>query len=164
MKKKTKLAIIDFGLAVMSSDDKCIENKGSEQYIAPEVKEVNDGKDGKEYKCSKADIFSLGKVLSNLLYVSMPCNKNENIYYQKMKELIEKMTHKDPQIRITLDDIIKEHTRFYSVIEDDSDSMYGQFKSKKRRYKSKTQKSKKIKHKSKSLRKSKPKKYNYPKK
>ena len=40
----------------------------------------------------------------------------------------------------------------------------GQFKSKKRLCKSKTKKSKKIKHKSKSLRKSKPKKYNYPKK
>ena len=40
----------------------------------------------------------------------------------------------------------------------------GKFKSKKRLCKSKTKKSKKIKHKSKSLRKSKPKKYNYPKK
>ena len=160
--KKTKLAIIDFGLAVKSADDKCIGFRGSEEYMAPEVN-VKDAKDAKEYKCSKADIFSLGTVLSLLLSISKPVNKNENIYYQKMKILIEKMTHKDPEIRITLDDIVEEHGFFYFNINDDSD-MYGQFKSKKRLCKSKTKKSKKIKHKSKSLRKSNRKKYNYPKK
>jgi len=159
--QKTKLAIIDFGLGIKSADDKCIGLKGSGRFIAPEV----NVDDGKEYKCSKADIFSLGTVLSELLLISKPADKNkeENEYYQKMKTLIEKMTHKNPEKRITLDGIVEEHSSFYFILEDNSDNGYGQFKSKKRLCKSKTKKSKQIKRKSKSLRKSNSKKYNYPK-
>jgi serine/threonine protein kinase len=157
--QKTELAIIDFGLGIHSADDKCIGLKGSGRYIAPEV----NVDDSKEYKCSKADIFSLGTVLSELLLISKPANENENEYYQKMKTLIEKMTHENPEKRITLNGIVEEHTLFYFILEDDSDNGYGQFKSKKRLCKSNTKKSKQIKRKSKSLLKSNSKKYNYPK-
>jgi serine/threonine protein kinase len=51
--EKTTLAIIDFGLGIKSAGDKCIGLKGSGRFIAPEV----NVDDGKEYKCSKADIF-----------------------------------------------------------------------------------------------------------
>jgi len=102
--------------------------------------------------------------LSELLLISKPANKNENEYYQKMKILIKKMTHENPEKRITLDGIVKEHTIFYLLLVDDDSDMYGQFKSKKRLCKSNTKKSKQIKRKSKSLRKSNSKKYNYPNK
>jgi|LakMenEpi03Aug12_release.lakeMendotaPanAssembly.Ray.scaffolds.fasta_scaffold368891_1 serine/threonine protein kinase len=162
-REQTKLAIIDFGLAVKSDTDDCFQNVGTDDYKAVEV--FNDSY--RTFKCSKADIFALGKTLGYLFMLV----RTTNPVYIKMKTLIMKMIQKDPEERISLDDAIKEYNRFSDTkieavnIKVKDEDFILVFKAKKslRKIKSKQikrkskslQKSKQIKRKSKSFKKSK---------
>ena len=164
-REQTQLAIIDFGMAVKTAKDDCYENVGTDDYKALEV--VDNYK--RPFKCSKADIFALGKTLGYLFMLV----RTANPVYIKMKTLIMKMLQKEPEKRISLDDAIKEYNKFSDKkieavnIKDEDEGFILVFKAKKslRKIKSKQikrkskslqkNKSKQIKRKSKSLQKSK---------
>jgi serine/threonine protein kinase len=136
-KEQTKLAIIDFGSAVIKpkdkNDDICTGLVGTKEYMAPEII-INFNKN---FACSKADVYSLGKVLELLLSVTED-DKQSYEYYEFMKNLIKQMIDIDPKTRISLTDLITYYTSFFG----DNTELYGQFKSKKSLKKSKTNKSK----------------------
>jgi serine/threonine protein kinase len=148
-REQTQLAIIDFGMAVKTAKDDCSENVGTDDYKAVEV--VDNYK--RPFKCSKADIFALGKTLGYLFMLVRTANPG----YIKMKTLIMKMLEKKPEERISLDDAIKEYNKFSDKkieavnIKDEEDFILV-FKAKKSLQKNK---SKQIKRKSKSLQKNK---------
>ena len=149
-KEQTQLAIIDFGLAVKSDTDDCYKSVGTDGYKAVEVRNYSYS----TFKCSKADIFALGKTL---VYLFMLIKKDDSDYYEKMEQLITQMCEEKPEERISLDDIIKKYDEFsdkkivvVNIKVEDEDNFSFVFKAKKS-----LQKSKQIKRKSKSLRKSK---------
>jgi len=88
-KEHTKLAMIDFGLSIKQDEDKCKGVIGTKGYQAPEMSR------DKEYKCSAADIYSLGIVFVHLKSITEGIDKRPDLLH-----IVYKMTSK---IRATID-------------------------------------------------------------
>ena len=136
-KEQTQLAIIDFGLAIRSDTDTCYKDAGTPACNAPEVNNYSDVM----FDCSKADIFSLGKVLEFLFKLLV--KDVHSIYYVGIEELIKNMLDENPKTRISLHQAIKAYNSFSTekinvvINEDEQDDFVLVFKAKKSIKKSK---------------------------
>lgn len=104
MHPNPQLFYIDFGISVEDSKDKCTQISGTKGYLAPEIKKYEE--EGKYYKCSLADIFSLGMVFIHLYSIT----DDDPIYLKNKKDIeqvISYMLAEDVAERWTLD-IIKQ--------------------------------------------------------
>jgi serine/threonine protein kinase len=141
--KQTQLAIIDFGLAIKSDTDNCYRGAGTPASNAPEVNDYR----YTMFDCSKADIFSLGKVLEFLFKLLVNVY---SVYYVETEELIKKMLDEDPKTRISLRQAIETYNSFSAkkieVVknEDEQDDFIVVFKAKKSIKKSKQNKRKSL--------------------
>jgi hypothetical protein len=101
-----QLFYIDFGISVQDYKDQCTQEAGTEQFIAPEIQtfrqlELNN------YKCSLADIYSLGVVFVYLYAIT----DDDPMFKQKKleikEEVVDRMLIKNPVDRISLENIKK---------------------------------------------------------
>lgn len=142
--EQTQLAIIDFGLAIKSDTDNCYRDAGTPASNAPEVNDYT----YTMFDCSKADIFSLGKVLESLFKLLV--KDVYSVYYVETEELIKKMLDEDPKTRISLHQAIATYNSFSAkkieVVknEDEQDDFLLVFKAKKSIKKSRQNKRKSL--------------------
>lgn len=80
--KDLKIQILDFGFATNENIENLHAYKGTQSYMAPEIRE------GKEYDGRKVDIFSIGVILNILITGNFAFNKadKKDFFYKKLMD------------------------------------------------------------------------------
>jgi len=122
--RNLNIQLIDFGFATYKNIAHLNDYKGTQSYMAPEIRER------KTYDGRKIDIFSIGVILNILMTGNFAFSKAESndFFYNKLieqryteywiatkgfnlsadfKDLIQKMLHYDPKERISMKDLLK---------------------------------------------------------
>ena len=99
----TKLAIIDFGLAVESMTGRCNFKGGSLAYLIPKERQ-------QEYDCAKADIYSLGIIIGMLFSITQFDNNEIRLSYEKIINRMKfHFAPSRPNVMTVIEEILKIH-------------------------------------------------------